>query len=129
VEAAKPIMVIVPVSGTLVAEVKVLNKDIGFVKVGQPVALKLDAFPFTRYGTVPGRIYSISSDSVQDDKIGLIYTAKITLNRVMTDRDGHQSSLTPGMSTTADIRTGLRSIISYLVSPIDETRLEAARER
>jgi len=64
VEAAKPIMVVVPSTGSIVAEVKVLNKDIGFVRAGQPAAIKLEAFPFTRYGTVPGRIESVSSDAV-----------------------------------------------------------------
>jgi len=129
VEAAKPIMVIVPSGGSLVAEVKVLNKDAGVVQTGQPVAVKLEAFPFTRYGTVPGRIQSIASDSIDDEKLGLVYIARVRLDRSAIERDGQFTPLTPGMSTTADIRTGLRSILSYLISPIEEARLEAGRER
>lgn len=129
VEAAKPIMVIVPDDGPLIAEVKVLNKDAGFVRVGQEVAVKLEAFPFTRYGTVPGRIESISSDAVEDQKLGLIYPARVVLDRQAIRGDAGMVSLTPGMASTADIRTGRRSILSYLLSPIDEARREAGRER
>lgn len=129
VEAAKPIMVIVPKGGSLVAEVKLLNKDAGFVRAGQPVAVKLEAFPFTRYGTVPGTVESIGSDAVPDEQLGLVYTARIALDRATIDRNGISTPLTPGLSATADIRTGRRSIISYLISPIDETAQEAGRER
>lgn len=129
VETAKPIMVIVPVRGKLVAEVTIANKDVGFVSAGQPVALKVEAFPFTRYGAMPGRLEYISSDAVQDEKRGLIYTARVTLDRAMIVRDGKAVPLTPGMAVTADIRTGRRSLASYLLSPIDEVRATAARER
>jgi len=129
VEAAKPIMVIVPARGKLVAEVSIANKDVGFVGTGQPVALKVEAFPFTRYGAVPGRLEQISSDAVQDEKQGLIYTARVTLDRATIRRDGANVPLTPGMAVTADIRTGRRSLASYLLSPIDEIRTTAGRER
>ncbi len=129
VEAAKPIMVVVPSAGSLVAEVKLLNKDVGFVRTGQPVAIKIEAFPFTRYGTIPGRVIGIGSDAVEDEKLGLIYNARIALKRSAIDRDGEVIRLTPGMVATADIRTGRRTIGSYLLSPVDEARLEAGRER
>ncbi|MCW2393508.1 HlyD family type I secretion periplasmic adaptor subunit [Sphingobium sp. B11D3A] len=129
VEATKPIMVIVPNGGSLVAEVKLLNKDAGFVRAGQPVEVKLEAFPFTRYGTVSGRVESVGSDAVPDDRLGLVYTARITLDRATIAGNGISAPLTPGLAATADIRTGRRSIISYLVSPIDETAQEAGRER
>ncbi len=129
VEAAKPIMIIVPARGKLVAEVSIANKDVGFVTAGQPVALKVEAFPFTRYGAVPGKLEQISSDAVQDEKQGLIYTARVALDRATIQRDGALVKLTPGMAVTADIRTGRRSLASYLLSPIDEIRTTAARER
>lgn len=129
VEPAKPIMVIVPRGGSLVAEVKLLNKDAGFVRAGQNVAMKLEAFPFTRFGTVPGRVETISSDAVEDERLGLVYAARIRLDRTQIDRGDRTVSLTPGMAVTADIRTGERSIMSYLISPIDEARQEAGRER
>lgn len=129
VEAAKPIMMIVPSSGSLVVEVKVLNKDVGFIKEGQPVSVKIEAFPFTRYGTVPGRLLKVGSDAVEDEKLGLVYTARVALTKTTVDRDGVRVALTPGMGATADIRIGSRAIGSYLMSPVNEARLDAARER
>lgn len=129
VEPAKPVMVVVPTESALVAEVKVLNKDVGFVRVGQPAAIKLEAFPFTRYGTVPGRIESISSDAVENEKLGLVYTARVRLGRETLIRDASMVPLTAGMAITADLHTGRRKILSYLLSPINEARLQAGRER
>lgn len=129
VEPAKPIMIIVPSHGGLEAEVRLLNKDMGFVRVGQDVAVKVEAFPFTRYGTLPGKIVAISTDAVEDEKLGLVYPARIQLENTTIDRGSRQMRLTPGMGVTADVRTGDRSIASYLMSPIDEARQEAGRER
>lgn len=128
VEAVRPLMIVVPY-GTLVVEAKVLNRDAGFVHRGQDVAVKLEAFPFTRYGTIPGRIESISSDSVDDKKSGPVYMARVALLQTTIDRGDRVVPLAPGMTATADILTGRRSIMSYLISPIDRARLEAARER
>lgn len=129
VEAARPVMVIVPSGGGLLAEAKILNRDAGFVHVGQPVALKLDAYPFTRYGTVPGVIRGISSDAVADPRLGLVYIARIALTRAVIDRDGEMVSLIPGMTVIADIRTGRRSIAGYLFGPVTARFNDAARER
>lgn len=128
VEAVRPLVVVVPY-GTLTVEAKVLNKDAGFVHRGQNVAIKLEAFPFTRYGTVPGRIESVSTDSVDDKKYGPVYLARIVLLQSVINRGDQMVPLAPGMTATADIRTGQRSIMSYLLSPIDKARREAARER
>lgn len=129
VEPARPIMVIVPSGGALVAEVRLPNKDAGFVRSGQRVAIKLEAFPFTRFGTLPGRVEAISSDAVEDERLGLVYPARIRLDRLTIDRGDRVVRLRPGMAVVADIRTGQRSVLSYLVSPIDQARREAARER
>lgn len=128
VEAAKPIMVVVPFGGALVAEVKIPNRDIGFIRAGQTVALKLEAFPFTRYGTLQGRVESIGSDAIEDEKLGLLYPARIILTSRQGWRAGEIKAVV-GMQVTADIRTGSRSILSYLLSPIDEASQEAGRER
>ncbi len=128
VEPVRTLMVVVP-KGLLDVEVKVLNKDAGFIRVGQPVAVKLEAFPFTRHGTVPGQISWISSDAVEDRKFGLVYIARIKLLKAAINRGDAMVPLGPGMNVTADIQTDRRSIFSYLVSPVDKARLEAARER
>ncbi|MBP2275349.1 MULTISPECIES: HlyD family type I secretion periplasmic adaptor subunit [Sphingomonas] len=128
VEATKPIMVVVPSGGTLVADIKILNRDVGFVRVGQPVAIKLEAFPFTQYGTLPGRIESLGSDAIEDEKLGLVYPARVALGRAQMSRSNTLRA-NVGMQVVADIRTGRRTILSYLLSPIDEAAQEAGRER
>lgn len=129
VEAAKPLMAVVPAKGGLEVEARILNKDVGFVRAGQEAAVKLEAFPFTRYGTVPGRVRSISRDAVQDKDLGLVYVATISLNQAMIDADGRRFALTPGLAATVDVRTGTRAIISYLLSPLQSSIAQAGRER
>jgi hemolysin D len=129
VEAAKPIMIVVPDGDKLVADVMIPNRDIGYIRKGQAVAVKLDAFPFTKHGTIPGQIETIASDATEDEKLGPVYRARVRLLRSTIMRDGETVRLTPGLSATADIRTGARSVMSYLISPIDKATNEAARER
>lgn len=129
VEPAKPLMVLVPSSAGLEVEARILNKDIGFVRIGQEASVKLEAFPFTRYGAVPGRVRSISRDAMQDKDLGLVYVATIVLDRSHVDANGRRYTLSPGLAATVDIRTGTRSIISYLLSPLQSTMSQAGRER
>ena len=128
VEPVRTLMVVVP-TGAITVEVRILNKDVGFVRVGAPAAVKLEAFPITRYGTVPGRITWVSASAVEDRRLGLVYVAHVALQRASMNRGDTTVPLSPGMNVTADILTGRRSIMSYLISPIDKARLEAARER
>ncbi|ADG11521.1 HlyD family type I secretion periplasmic adaptor subunit [Caulobacter segnis] len=128
VEAAKPLMIVVP-DGALTVQARVLNKDAGFVRAGQPVAVKLQAFPFTVYGTVPGRIVSISRDAVPDKDVGPYFLARIALERDRIDTPKGPVKLTAGLAATSDIVVGRRSILAYLVGPIEQIRREAGRER
>jgi hemolysin D len=129
VEAAKPLMVLVPAHDGIEVQVNILNKDVGFVRLGQEVAVKLEAFPFTRYGTLPARVMRISRDAVQDKELGLVYAATIRLERNWIAVDGRRVALSPGLAATADIRTGTRRIISYLLSPLQSSISQAGRER
>ena len=129
VEPAKALMVIVPSAGGLQVEARLLNKDAGFVHEGQQVAVKLEAFPFTRYGTVPGVVKHISRDAVPDAKLGSVYNVTIALKQAFISVDGRNVPLSAGLAATADIRTGDRRIISYLISPLATTVAQAGRER
>jgi hemolysin D len=129
VEPARALMVIVPLEDGLEVEAHVLNRDAGFVREGQKVAVKIEAFPFTRYGSVPAIVQSLSRDAVPDPKLGATYTARIRLSRASMTVDGHRLGLTSGMSVTADIRTGSRRIISWLLSPVQTSVAQAGRER
>ncbi len=129
VEAARTLMVIVPGDGVFEVEARILNKDAGFVRQGQDVTVKVEAFPFTRYGTVPGRVVSVSRDAVADAKLGSIYVARISLSRSTLLVDGRSISLGAGLGVSADIRTGSRRIISFLLSPVQTSAAQAGRER
>lgn len=129
VEPARTLMIVVPSQDSIEVEARILNKDVGFIHVGQPAAVKLDAFPFTRFGAVPGRITRISSDAVPDRKLGSVYMATVRLDRRTITVDDRDVPLTPGLSATVDIRTGTRRIISYLISPMQTSVAQAGRER
>lgn len=129
VEAAKPIMNLVPENYKLEAEVMILNQDIGFVRPNQPVEIKIDSFPFTKYGTVKAKVRQISEDAVQDEKLGLIFAARLTLSDNTIRADGKTIRLKPGMSITAEIKTGKRRVIEYLLSPLIKHLDESMRER
>ena len=143
VQPAQPLMIIVPDGTDIEVEAQVLNKDIGFVREGQPVRVKLEAFPFTEHGLIPGIVESISRDAIdlsqsgaaqRDDRgrpvqPGLVYSARIRLleNSIMVA--GRRQTLGPGMSVQAEIKTGERRIIQYLLSPLTRALDEAGRER
>ena len=129
VEAAKPLMVVVPTSGALEVQAKMLNKDVGFIRPDHEVAVKLEAFPFTRYGTVPGKVRAISRDAVQDKDLGLVYIVTVALDRDYVMVDGRRVQLAPGLAATVDVKTGTRRIISYLTSPLQTSVSQAGRER
>jgi len=144
VQPAQPLMVIVPDGARPVVEVNILNKDIGFIRPGQPVRIKLEAFPFTDYGTVPGTVETISRDAIDltqpGDRAerdgegrpapqGLVYAARIRLHTHRIRVAGRDQLIGPGLAVAAEIKTGERRIIDYLLSPIARTLDEAGRER
>jgi hemolysin D len=128
VTTAQSLMEIVP-DDALRVEAQLQNKDVGFVEVGQRVAVKVEAFPYTRYGYLTGTITEISNNAVQDKKLGLTFPVRIHLdtNRIKVEK--RWIELTPGMSVTADIRTGHRSVIGYFLDPLLQTTGESMRER
>jgi hemolysin D len=129
VTEAQALMVIVPDAASVSAEVQLENKDIGFVAPGQDVAIKLETFPFTRYGTVKATVDKVTQDAVNDEKRGAIFPAMLKLNQTTIDVDGRQIKLAPGMNVTAEIKTGKRRVIEYLLSPIEKAGRESLRER
>ena len=121
-------MLIVPADGGIHVEAKVLNKDIGFVGVGQPVRIKVDAFPYTEHGIVEGTVARIGQDSETDEALGLVYPVRVTIGS-----DGPAAALSrqliPGMAVQAEVVTDRRRVIEYLLSPIERTMGTAGRER
>ena len=150
VTPAQSLLVVVPSDSRLEIEAMVSNSDIGFVHAGQEAQIKVDTFNFTRYGLLHGEVLSLSQDAVirdrQQDRAGdralgaanetsepkgqdLNYSARISLDRTLMQIDDRMVNLSPGMAVTVEIKTGSRSILSYLLSPLRRYRHETLRER
>ena len=130
VTTAQTLMEIVP-NDALEVQAQLQNKDVGFVATGQRAAVKIEAFPYTRYGYLDGTVTQVSNDAVQDKdkKQSLIFPVRIRLNTNRIKVDNRWVTLTPGMAVTADIRTGRRSVIGYFFDPLLQTARESMRER
>lgn len=117
VNAGQQLAQIVPEKAPLYIDAALDNQDIGFVKPGQRVVVKVATYPFQRYGYLEGTVENISPDAIQDDKKGLIYKAKIKLNDEKSSKQ-NQLKLLPGMSVSAEITTGQRRIIEFFLDPL-----------
>lgn len=129
VTPAQPLLVVVPAEEALEVEVTVLNKDIGFMRPGQSVTVKVDSFPYTRYGYLTGTVASVSHDAAQDEKLGLVFPARIKLDGSTLEIEGVKVRMSAGMSLSAEIKTGKRRVIDYLLSPLAQHASESLRER
>ena len=128
-EIGKPLITIVPDGEPLVVEALLLNQDAGFVRKGMPAIIKLDAYPFTRYGVLHARVEHVSPDATVDQKRGLVFPVRLTLDTNRLIVDGKPAALSPGMSLQAEIVTGSRRVIEYIWSPVAKTLRQAGRER
>lgn len=117
VNAGQQLAQIVPEKVPLYVDAALDNQDVGFVKPGQRVVIKVATYPFQRYGYLEGTVENISPDAIQDDKKGLIYKAKIKLNDDKSSKQ-NQLKLLPGMSVSAEITTGQRRIIEFFLDPL-----------
>jgi hemolysin D len=150
VTPAQQLLSVVPDDSHIEIEAVLENRDVGFVEAGQQVQLKIDAFPFTRYGLLHGQVTSIDRDAEatpanqsnvsgterQADEIDRVeaserlrYTVHIALEAGDLNVDGRPAQLLPGMSVKAEILTGKRRIIDFLLAPLREHAHDAMRER
>jgi HlyD family secretion protein len=137
VPAGNVLLSVVPVNEPLQAEVYVSNHDIGFVRQGQSVKVKLLSYEFQKYGMIDATVNSVSADvstpgkqngqSSPDKVTG--YKTLVNLDDQYLERNGQQFDLRPGMQVTAEIKLGTRSVFDYIVSPITGALSEAATER
>lgn len=129
VTAAQPLMVIVPSDEPVEVEALLENKDIGFVRPGQEVEIKVETFTFTRYGVVHGTVTSISNDAIEDEKLGLVYSARIQLKENRIRVNSQEIALSPGMAVRAEVKTDKRKVIDYFLSPLKHYESESLGER
>jgi len=152
VTPAQQLLVIVPKGSALILEATIANADVGFVHAGQDVEVKVETFNFTRYGLLHGHVIEVSADAVTADRrtpdgsnpqgnsassaetsqtsgASPTYVARIALDSVSMQVEGRSEPLRPGMAVTAEIKTGSRRIIQYLLSPLKEYASESIKER
>ena len=129
VQSGEVIMELIPTSSPLEVEAKVLNRDIGFVHVGQEVKVKIDSFKFTKYGYIEGVVTNIAKSSILDEKLGEIYPVLIELKKDTMRIDDKNMKLIPGMTCSVDIKIGKRRLIEYIISPMIRYKDEALREQ
>lgn len=133
VEPGQTLMRIAPTGAGVEVEAKLPNKDVGFVRAGMSVAIKVETFPFTRYGVIRGTVTSVSDDAVSDKRPDgseeLTYLMKVKLSRDTMDVDGKTVRLEPGMSVTSEVKTGKRRVIQFVLSPLEKAVHDAGRER
>lgn len=129
VGAGDPLLSIAPSEDALVLDVLILNKDIGFVKLNDPIAVKIEAYPFTRYGLIDGTLTQISADAMVDEQMGPVFPARVTLLSAYLGEGTARREIASGMTATAEIKTGKRRIIDFILSPIAKVTNEAGRER
>ncbi|UVK56945.1 HlyD family type I secretion periplasmic adaptor subunit [Mesorhizobium sp. AR02] len=152
VTVGQEVMRIVPDDSKLELRVYVLNTDIGFVKAGQEAVVKIQSFPFTRYGTITARVTSVATDAIPEPDAtqlegnpaaqisnatfagaertqNLVFPVTLTPDKTVMSADGHDVPLTPGMAATVEIKTDSRRILGYVFSPIVEVTSEAFKER
>lgn len=129
VTSAEPVLTIIPDDAPLQIEALAQNKDRGFIAVDQPVEIKIEAFPFTRYGTITGKVIRITDDVINDQQLGPVYKVTVAPDNSAITHDGETIPLRPGMTVAAEITTGSRRIIEYFLSPLLRYRDEAIRER
>jgi HlyD family secretion protein len=137
------LMTLVPKDENLRAEVWVKNDDIGFVRETQPVKVKLAAFTFQKYGMLEGSVAHVSADAAEQGATAassapatpkqptelLAYRTLVNLKSQVLDADGVKYRLQPGMQVSAEIHLGTRTVLEYLLSPVQKAFHEAARER
>jgi len=129
VTPAQQLMVIVPADHPLEVEAFVENKDIGFVNAGQEAEIKIETFPYTKYGTIRGEVKHVSSDAINDEKRGLIYSSRLKMERLTIRVENKLVNLTSGMAVTVEIKTNDRRVIEYFLTPLLQYSSESLRER
>lgn len=136
------LMTLVPEGDKLVAEVWVSNQDVGFIRPGQDAKLKLVTFQFQKYGMIEGKVLHINADATESPSpnirqdVGrersmgpLAFRALVDLASQNLSADGQRYALQPGMQVAGEIHLGTRTVMEYLLSPVQKAFHEAARER
>jgi HlyD family secretion protein len=132
VQTAEKLFTLVPLGAELEAEVQVESPDVGYVKVGDRARVKFDAYPFQKHGLLEGELRTISQDAFRRESAGVgmdaYYASRVRLKSTRLEKMPASARLLPGMTVTAEIVVGKRSVISYLLWPLRKALDESIRE-
>lgn len=123
------IMQLVPIDDELIVEAKILPQDIGHVHIDQSADLKFASYDSSRFGSLPGKVKQISASTYLDQQQNPYYRAEVVLDRNYLGNNPDQLKVLPGMTVTAEIRTGDKTILDYLIRPVSRGLDSAFRER
>ena len=129
IESGQVLAEIVPLEGNLILEVQIHPKDIGYMKTGQSVNIKISSYDFSRYGTIGGVLEYISATTFTNDDDTRYYTGRVSIAQNYVGSDPKKNLILPGMTAQADIVTGSKSILAYLLKPIHTSVTTAFTER
>ena len=118
VNSGEALITIIPANEPLIIKATILNKDIGFLKEGQKVAIKIDTFNFQKYGKLDGELIHIANDAIEDEKLGIVYEIKVKPLKTTLNIDGEIKNIEPGMSVIAEVKVGKRRVIELFIYPI-----------
>lgn len=125
VQAGEELLSILPDGEQLVLEVKVLNRDIGFIREGMPAKVKMATFPFQEFGTIDGEVLQVSPNAIVDKNLGLVFPTRIKLKQHSIKVRGQDVAFTPGMAASGEIVTRKKSILTFLIEPVSRRFNEA----
>ena len=125
VQAGEELLSILPDGEELLLEVKVINRDIGFIREGMKAKVKMATFPFQEFGTIDGEVVKVSPNAIVDEELGLVFPTRIKLNQHSIQVRGQNVVFTPGMSATGEIVTRKKSVLTFLVEPVTRRFSEA----
>ena len=118
VTPAQELIALTPSDMPILIKAQVLNKDIGFIKEGMPVSIKIDTYDFQKYGLLHGEVKSISQNSIEDEDLGPVYEIYITPDENSMLIDGKKQKISAGMTLNAEIKIGKRRIIEFFIYPL-----------
>ena len=128
-EPGKIILRIVPIDDELIVESRIMPDDVGHVHIGQSADVKVDSYDSSRFGSIDGTVKQISATTYLDEKNNPYYRAEITLNQTWVGDNPETMKIIPGMTVQANIETGTKSILAYLLRPISRGFDNAFSER
>jgi len=120
---------IVPVNDTLLVEARIRPQDIAFIHPGQDARVKVTAYDYTIYGDLEAKVERISADSIRDEEGHVYYKVILKTNKMNLGKDTENLPIIPGMIVSTNILTGKKTVLDYLLKPIEKARWEALRER